>query len=59
MAKFIQLTEMDTERQLFVNLDELSYFVQQDGYCSLIFKGTMRHVEESAEEILALINANS
>lgn len=55
MAKFIQLTEVTTQRKLYVNINELSYFIQQNNYCSLVFKGAVQHVKENTDEILALI----
>ena len=57
MAKFIQLTEENTGNALFINIDELCYFVQYENYCSLNFKGTARHATETPEQILALIEA--
>lgn len=58
MAKFIQLNADDEEFAVYVNVDCIKSFYRQGIHTLIDIDGDVRIIEETPEEILALIEGN-
>lgn len=58
MAKFIQLNADDEELAVYVNVNCIKSFYRQGIHTLIDIDGDVRIIEETPEEILALIEGN-